>query len=227
MTQLKALPFDPPAPRMDEERSVELGDLRFRRLVGAKAWEALAPAMRARFAKRLSAGKSAIYKGEIVHTRMNLAGRIVANALRLLGAPLPLDPTEGGLAAVVTVTEDPVSHGQFWTRQYNRARGFPQVIHSTKAFAGPTGLEEYVTHWLGMSLTLEAEANCLSFRGDRYFLKLIGRRVFLPGWLSPGGLTVSHHDLGAGIFVFTLILEHRALGRLLDQRAVFSDVRDT
>ena len=145
----------------------------------------------------------------------------------LLPAPLPLEPTEGGLAAVVTVTEDPVSNGQFWTRQYNRARGFPQVIHSTKAFAGPTGLEEYVTHWLGMSLTLEAEANCLSFRGDRYFLKLMGRRVFLPGWLSPGRLTVSHHDLGAGLFVFTLTLEHRALGCLLDQRAVFSDVRDT
>ena len=38
---------------------------------------------------------------------------------------------------------------------------------------------------LAERLTLEAEANCLSFRGDRYFLKLMGRRVFLPGWLSP------------------------------------------
>ncbi len=83
------------------------------------------------------------YVGQITESRRNGAGRVLAQLCRLIGAPLPLYD-DLGVAAVVTVTEDGGTGGQFWTRMYNQTHGFPQVIHSSKRFAGPTGLEEHI-----------------------------------------------------------------------------------
>ena len=93
-----------------------LGDIRFRKLLGAKDWNALPAAIRARFSKRVKGGQSTIYKGYVVKTEVNRAGRIFANLLRLIGAPLPLDSQNADAPAVVTVTEDADYKGQFWSR---------------------------------------------------------------------------------------------------------------
>jgi hypothetical protein len=45
----------------------------------------------------------------------------------------------------------------------------------------------------------------------------------LPDWLTPGELTVTHSDLGCGLFRFTLEIVHPRLGRLLRQSAVFRE----
>jgi hypothetical protein len=202
-----------------------LGDLRFRALLGADDWSALAPAIRRRFSKRLAHSRTAIYAGEITETRMTLFGWLLAQAARLVGGPLPLS-REAGMPATVTVTEDAASGGQFWTRIYGRRRGFPQVIHSSKRFQGPTGLEEYLGRGLGMALTLDGAGSALHFRSDHYFVQLFGRRARLPGWLSPGATTVSHIDHGGGRFAFVLELRHGLLGVLIRQTALFRDVAD-
>ena len=74
----------------------------------------------------------------------------------------------------VTVSEDAEAGGQFWTRIYGRRRGFPQVIHSSKRFAGPTGLEEYIGRGFGIALRVEVEDEALHFLSDHYFVKLGG-----------------------------------------------------
>lgn len=127
-------------------------DRRFRALLGEEGWARLTPAIRRRFGKRLSGGASVTYQGQVVEMRMNFAGWCIAQLVRLVGSPLPYDMSSAGEAAVVVVTEDPQSDGQFWVRQYGRAKGFPQVVHSSKRFAGPTGLEEYVGYGIGMLL---------------------------------------------------------------------------
>src|SRR5438128_11952163 len=66
------------------------GDLRFRTLVGEAGWAALPETTRRRFGARVTDCRTAIYAGEIVECRMNLAGRLLAHACRLIGAPLPL-----------------------------------------------------------------------------------------------------------------------------------------
>ncbi|MBO9435281.1 DUF4166 domain-containing protein [Ruegeria sp. R13_0] len=198
-------------------------DLRFKNLLGAAAWTRLPRAIQRRFSKRLMDDASLAYQGRVTQMQMNTVGRALALALRAIGAPLPFDRTSIGRSAVVTVTEDPATGGQFWIRQYGRAAGFPQMVGSSKRFAGPTGLEEYIGFGIGISLKLESTTNGLYFVSDRYFLKLGQRRVPIPKWAEPGRLVVGHEELGHGQFRFTLELAHPLFGRLIWQDATFQD----
>lgn len=198
-------------------------DNRFRALVGAQEWHALSPAIRKRFGKRVKGGDSVAYQGVVTEMKMNWAGWCLAHAMRLLGAPLPYDLSCVGQPAVVVVTEDLNGDGQFWVRQYGRQSGFPQVVHSSKRFAGPTGLEEYIGFGIGMALKVAARADTLNFKSDHYFLSVFGRRLRLPEILSPGILEVGHQDLGNGAFRFTMSLKSNIFGELLSQTAQFKD----
>ena len=200
-----------------------LGDLRIRRLLSSAEWAALPDAVRRRFSKRLAGGRTALYVGEIVEARISRAGWMLAQAARLIGAPLPTS-VDIGAPATVAVTEDGPSGGQFWTRIYGRRRGFPQVIQSSKRFRGPTGLEEYLGHGVGMALTVDVTDGALHFRSDHYFIEILGRRIRLPRWLAPGQVTVSHIDRGNGRFVFVLEVRHPLLGELVHQSGRFADV---
>lgn len=220
--QMRVVPASPPRRTDRPERSPDLGDLRFRTLIGEKDWAALPDAVRARFGKSVAGGRTIVYAGEIVECRMSRLGWLLAQFCRLVGAPLPLH-RDVGVPAVVTVTEDGPAHGQYWTRVYGRRRGFPQVIHSSKRFAGTTGLEEYVGRGIGIALRVRVADGALHFLSDHYFLSVAGRRLRLPAWLAPGALVVSHVDQGNGSFAFRLGLGHRLLGRLIDQTALFRE----
>jgi hypothetical protein len=205
---------------------VVLGDFRYRALLGTDAWQALAPDVQRRFSKRLSGGESALYSGHIEETAMNRTGWLLAQFCRLIGSPLPLERGGHGRPAVVTVTEDR-DGGQFWTRQYGRSHGFPQIVHSAKRFSGPTGLEEYIGFGIGIALTILERDGALIFRSRSYFLRLFGRRIGLPALLSPGRLEVGHHDRGGGTFAFTLDLVHPLFGALIRQTVKFHDTKET
>jgi hypothetical protein len=223
-----------PAPR--SQPLAELGDFRLRGLMSETDWASLPLAIRRRFSKRLASGQSLVYTGEILDSWMSRAGWCLAQAARLIGGPLPLTrrarAVHSHLAAfhvptVVTVTGGDLgkgSGGQIWTRLYARRDGFPQVIHSSKRFAGPTGLEEYVGYGVGMALTVYARDGALVFRSKDYFLQLFGRRFVLPAWLTPGTLYVTHADLPDGKFSFTLQIFHPRLGLILRQMAIFREV---
>jgi hypothetical protein len=229
------------------ERDNLLSDLRFRRLIADADWERLPPAVRRRFTQRLAGGNTIVYTGEVTETRLSRAGWWLAQAARLIGAPLPLS-AEARVPSVVTVTEDMAKGGQVWTRLYARRSGFPQVIHSAKRFAGSTGLEEYVGHGIGMALTVHVvdlgrerpEGSpstdtpvrddkskiahpALVFRSARYFLQVFGLRIPLPRWLTPGDLSVTHAEIGEGAFAYTLDVVHPRLGLLVRQTATFRE----
>ena len=205
-----------------EERNAALHDLRFRTLIGRVGWDALPTAVQKRFSKRLSGVAVALYRGRVVRTEFSALGWLFAQSLRLVGAPLPLS-RDADVPAVVGVSEDAASGGQIWSRMYGRKRGFPQVIHSAKRFAGATGLEEYVGRGIGMALRVEPMADGLRFVSDHYFVMIGLARWRLPRWAEPGRTIVEHHDLGDGRFAFDLELRHRWLGRLVAQHALFDD----
>src|SRR5215470_19844784 len=199
------------------------GDARFRALMRPGDWESLPAAIRRRFSKRLANGATALYVGEVLETTMSPVGWLWAQALRLIGGPLPLTRNRH-VPAVVAVTEDHASRGQIWTRLYGRPGGFAQVVHSCKRFAGPTGLEEYVGYGIGMTLTVGAREGALIFRSRDYFVELLGWRWRLPAWLAPGETVVTHAELPDGRFSFTLQLIHPRLGHMIRQMAMFQEV---
>jgi hypothetical protein len=203
-------------------RRSDLGDLRFRRLVGEEGWARLPEAVRRRFSHRVAAGRTVVYAGEVVECRMSRCGWLLAQLCRVVGAPLPLG-RDAFVPATVSVTEDEAGGGQIWTRVYGRRRGFPQAIHSAKRFAGPTGLEEYVGRGFGIALRAAVEGEALHFLSDHYFLRIGALRLRFPRWLAPGHMRVSHVDCGGGWFAFVLRLDHPVLGRLLRQTALFEE----
>jgi hypothetical protein len=197
-------------------------DGRYRALLGEAAWASLPEAVRRRFSKPAAAGTVTVYRGRVVATELSWLGRLLANAARVVGGPLPLASGAEG-AAIVTVVEDPAFRGQVWTRSYARAGRFPQVIHSAKRFSGPTGLEEYLGFGLVMRLAVSAEAGALVFRSAGYGTELFGRFMAFPAWLTPGICEVRHRDEGGRRFSFTLTLVHPLAGRLVHQVAVFEE----
>jgi hypothetical protein len=212
----------PQLPHGDAARDESLGDLRFRALLSEADWAALPRAIRRRFSRRLADGATIVYAGTVIETRMSRAGWWLAQAVRPIGAPLPIS-RDGDVPSVVAVTEDLAGGGQVWTRLYARRAGFPQIIHSAKRFAGPTGLEEHVGFGVGMALTVHVVDAALVFCSSGYFIQLLGRRLPLPRWLAPGALTVTHGELPDGWFSFTLDLVHPRFGALIRQAAVFRE----
>lgn len=200
-----------------------LHDLRFRALLGSRGWDALPAEVQRRFSKRLSGTAVALYRGYVVEMHMSRAGWLLSQFCRLFGAPLPLNPRSGH-GALVSVSEDSRSGGQCWTRVYARPGRFPQVIHSAKRFAGPTGLEEYLGRGLGMALRVEPLSDGIAFISDHYFLQLGRLRFRLPHFLTPGLTRVTHRQVAGASFLFGLVLTHRLAGVLLRQEILFDDV---
>lgn len=217
-----AEPRETPAPNVCGKTDAGLGDLRFRALLSDEDWAALPLPIRRRFSKRMADGNTTVYVGKTQESWFSRAGFWLAQAARLIGAPLPTS-RDTQVPFIVTVTEDMANGGQIWTRLCARRNGFPQMIHSSKRFAGPTGLEEHVGCGVGMTLRIAVEENALLFLSTGYFLELGGLRVSLPAWASPGALRVAHIELGDGRFMFTLDIVHPRLGPLIRQSAVFQE----
>src|SRR3954447_21681957 len=168
------LPPAAPDPTADVRSDGALGDLRFRALLSEHDWQSLPPATRRRFSKRLADGQSTVYVGTIARAFFSRLGLMLAHAARLIGGPLPVG-RDIDVPFIVTVTEEMATGGQVWTRICTRRHRFPQVIHSSKRFSGPTGLEEYVGFGVSVALTVLVENRSLRFRSAGYFLQAAGR----------------------------------------------------
>jgi Domain of unknown function (DUF4166) len=196
-------------------------ECRFAALAG-ESWRQLPTAIRRRFSRHLADGERVIYLGEVAGTTLSLAGRLVAQLARIVGAPLPLAES-GRMPVAVLVTGCERLGGQVWTRIYDRARDLPQVIQSIKRFGGATGLEELVGCGVGMRLNLAVRDRALVFRSAGYFVRCFGIQVSLPEWLTPGVIEVVHREESLGRFSFSLSVSHVWAGQIIEQIAFFRE----
>ena len=169
-----------------------------------QAWAALPETTRARFGKRLADCRTILYAGEIVECRMNLAGRLLAHAARLIGAPLPTS-RDVDVPAAVSVTEDPASGGQFWTRhlrpQPRLSAGDPFAASASPARPASRNMSAAASASRSMSRWRTAR----SISSATIISSACGRlRLRLPRWLAPGRMRVSHIDCNHGLFAFVL-----------------------
>jgi len=201
-----------------------LGDLRFRSLISDADWADLPLSICRRFSRRVADGNTVVYVGEILETRMNVAGWLFAQAMRLVGSPFPIC-RDAHMPCVVSVTEDASIGGQTWTLLYARRRHFPRTVYSSKRFAGPTGLEDHVRCGVGVTLTLHVVDDALVFRSQNYFVDWLGVRIWLPAWLTPGALSATHAECADDRFSFTLDVVHPRFGLLIRQMALFREAR--
>lgn len=197
-------------------------DWRIRKLVGDKAWFELPVSVQRRFSKPACAGLPKLYRGRVIETRLSRAGWLLAQAARLIGAPIPLEDGACGPTSV-SVVEDEQIGGQIWTRVYARPGRFPQVVHSAKRFRGPTGLEEYIGSGIGMELAVTVEDGALVFRSTRYVLLVEKWRLTIPSVLCPGRMEIVHSSRTADSFSFRLLVTHPWLGVVVRQEAHYTD----
>lgn len=212
--------------RPQSARARFVPDNRFRRLLSESDWASLPERVQRRFSIKARHGQSIVYRGETAELKMTQTGALLAQAARIIGAPLPLDKKSENRPAIVAVTDDPDTDGQVWTRLYGRGAGFPQAVHSAKRFCGPTGLEEHVGGGVSMSLKLSVAEGALYFTSVDYYLKIFGLRFKLPAAFAPGSMVIGHHDMGEGVFGFTLTLTHPLLGVLMAQTTIFYDMTE-
>lgn len=205
-----------------EQQKPEL-DVRFQNLIGMRAWARLPARVQRRFSKRIQPALPVHYRGRVLETRLNFFGWLLAQASRVIGAPLPLSGGEAVQGpAYVEVNADPVSGDQIWTRHYD-TEGNRQTIVSRKCFTGPTGLEERVTRHIGMTLDVVENDGALEFHAQSYFLEVFNTRIVVPRWAAPGAMTIVHRDVGDGRFLFELELRHAWFGQMVLQIAEFHD----
>ena len=193
-------------------------ELNLAALVGATAWARLPVAVQRRFAADHA---DTCYVGHM-DLRCSAIGHVYVALVRCLGGPL----THLQAQAVPT-TVRVASNGKggvVWERRFH-ATGYAhdRTVRSTKKLDAQGRLLERTDGGLSMSLDVVVENGTLVFRSRRFWWLLGSLRLPVPAWLTPGRCCVTHTDLGAGLFRFTLSMEHPLWGQTFHQTGVFAD----
>ena len=196
----------------------------FEARVGRAGWRRLRGRIRERFTARPGPGRDIHYRGVMEKVECNGPGWMLAQLGRLIGTPFALH--RGRDVPTRIRLSDDGEGGVVWHREYAFEGRAPVHVRSTKR-GGPDGsLLECVGMGLGMRLAVFEANGDLHFLSLGYFLRIGGRLLTLPGWLSPGTAHVIHRDLGGTRFRFTMTIHHPWFGTLFHQDGVFHDAHD-
>ncbi|MBT5432432.1 MAG: DUF4166 domain-containing protein [Alphaproteobacteria bacterium] len=192
-------------------------DTSYQGLLGHRAWMALDPAIRERFAKRHD--HRAFY-GTMRRVALSPGGRVLALISRLFGSSL-FPGTGRDIVTLIAVDGGAGDAAGHWERSYLLPAGHRFTVHSTKRLDAQDGLLECLGRGFVMKLDLRAEHDALHFVSTGYEWRCGPLCIALPDALSPGATHVVHRELGGGRFRFSLSITHPWFGLLAFQEGDF------
>lgn len=206
-------------PVSGRERRVDVEDS-YRNILGEKSWNRLHPRVRERFSVKPAVGAAIRYRGVMRVVELSFMGWLFAQFCRLIGTPLA--PRRGREVPMHIVLErDPERQGVQWLRRYDFVGSPAFSVRSTKTQSGSHELTEHLGFGFSMRLRLSERDGNLYFSSHAYDVSLLGRRVRIPHWLTPGRTTVAHEQVRGERFRFTLSVDHPWFGRTIYQDGVF------
>lgn len=183
-------------------------------------WSKLHPNIQERFARDPLPGEHIIYKGTMHKIRRSFMGALFAHLTRIIGNPLsPYAGNDVPMDVMLFIKQG--KKGVYWQRTYYYKNKKPFVVTSVKRESAHGEMMECVGGGFGMLLDVYGEGTELHFKSYLYFCELLGVRIPLPDWLTPGQTHVIHRDLGEGDFVFQINMRHTLLGETFYQEGVF------
>lgn len=196
----------------------------FQRLIGQAGWWRLTPAIRRRFSEAPQEDAPIRYAGVMQRVNCSAFGWALAQLCRLMGTPFA--PFRGADVPVAIVLRHSPDGGIVWERSYRYPRRPPVLVQSVKRTADDGSLLECVAYGFGMRLAVFEANRALHFLSLHYFWRLGRRQIRLPHLLSPGTAHVTHEDLGAGRFRFSMTIHHPLFGLLFEQDGIFHHAGD-
>lgn len=194
----------------------------YRSLLGEEAWDNLHPHIRHRFSLEYLL-QPVTYTGIMDLVYLSPAGKLLAQVCRLAGTPLALH-SASDVQMRVDVYADAKRGGIAWERHYLYRDFKADRVVSTKRIYPVRGLVELIGAGFGMYLSVSVQDRAIVFRSCGYFWQLGKLRITLPDSVSPGNTTVRQRAFDDGRFQFTLDVDHPLLGKICQQRGVFSEL---
>lgn len=195
----------------------------FKKILGP-AWATLHPDIQARFDKNPLPGKPLFYQGRLSELTCSRVGRVLGYASMPLiqGALMPYNDADFPVDIQVYSKRDcPWIYKQ---RVYSLNGRKPVAFTSYMAESSRGEVLEYVGLGLGMKLILFVRDGNLHFESDGYFWQLLGLRIPLPAWLTPGKTFLCHRNNSENQFDIRIEIRHALFGTTFTQAGLFSEV---
>lgn len=195
----------------------------FKRVLGAE-WKTLHPDIQRRFDKNPAPGKPLCYSGVLSELSCSWAGRVLGYLTLpfIKGALMPYCDADFPVdIEVYSLPDDPAIFKQRIYRLHGRK---PIQFTSFMRMSERGEVLEYVGMGLGMKLLLSVEGGNLFFTSDGYFWQVLGWRIPIPGWLSPGKTFLWHRNDSPEQFNIRIEIRHPWFGRTFTQVGVFHEV---
>lgn len=180
-------------------------------LLGARAWQQLAPALQAHHAAH---GRD-IGQMDIEYPR---GMQPVLHLLRLFGVL-----TNRRAPDLVTEVEKSTHAGQqTWQRTLRYPARPPLYFNSAWHYAAPNQFIEWVNSWLGLQMQVQVIQGELHYHGLGLRLKLGRWQLTLPEWLALGHTTIREWALDEQRFAMDFRLTHPWFGQVFRYAGTFS-----
>ena len=195
----------------------------FKKILGAE-WKKLHPDIQRRFDKNPLPGKPLFYSGSLSELSCSRIGKLLGHLTRpfIQGALIPY--TDHDFPVHIQVYSSENCDHIFKQRNYCLHGRKPIQFTSYMRESERGEVLEYVGFGLGMKLVLDVREGNLYFTSDGYFWEVLGKRIPLPDWLTPGKTFLRHCNDAPNAFNIRIEIIHPWFGLTFRQVGAFREI---